>query len=230
MRIKGVVCDLDGTLVDSEGAHMEAWNELIRHYGLTPPDSHWHDDCIGMPDSSTRDKLIRVFPELERRHDEIMDLKDRFFRELVQKMGRGLAYPGVHDRLSALRERGVRLAVGTNSIVLNCETSLRAAELTEFFPVIVTLDRVAENRGKPHPDIYLAAVDRLGLEPADCVVLEDSTAGLQAARAAGCVVAALTNTWPEEKLVPSDMIFPNTAAALDWILARQYDSGAHKIA
>lgn len=216
MRIEAVICDLDGTVVDSEPVHMEAWNDLIRHYGHTPPGTHWHDDCIGLPDSAARDKTIKMFPGLAVHRDEIVPQKERIFRDLVRKMGRAIAYPGVHDRLAKLRDQGVRLAIGTNCVMANCETSLRASELAEFFPVVVTMDQVP--RGKPHPDIYLTAAERLSVPPENCLVLEDSTAGVQAGKAAGCQVAGIENTWTAEKLQPADRFFPDTVAALDWAL------------
>lgn len=202
MRIEGVICDLDGTIVDSEGVHMDAWNDLIRHYGHTPPGTHWHDDCIGLPDSAARDKTIAIFPDLAEYKDEIVAMKERIFRDIVAKKGLAMAYPHTREKIRALRDLGVKLAVGTNSVLVNCAASLAASGLEEFFPVVVTVDQV--ERGKPAPDIYATAAERLGLEPARCVVLEDSTAGLESARAAGCVVVGIENTWPAEKLTPSD--------------------------
>lgn len=217
MRIEGVICDLDGTIVDSEGVHMDAWNGLISYYGHTPPGKHWHDDCIGLPDSAARDKTIALFPDLTQYKDAIVGKKEEIFRDLVQKKGLGLAYPHTREKLRLLRDQGVLLAVGTNSVLVNCATSLNASGLAEFFPVVVTIDQV--KRGKPQPDIYATAAERLGLSPSRCVVLEDSIAGLESARAAGCIVVGIENTWPKEKLVPSDCTFPTTAAALDWVLA-----------
>lgn len=217
MRIDGIICDLDGTIVDSEGVHMEAWNELIRSFGHTPPDEHWHDDCIGLPDTVARDKTISVFPDLAKYTDEIVDRKQDIFRELVVKKGSALAFPGVHERLAALREAGIGLAVGTNSIELNSIASLKASGLAEFFSVIVTIDQV--KRGKPEPDIYSEAAKRLGIPSGRCAVLEDSTAGLAAGRAAGCIVVGIENTWKADKLIPSDFVFPDTCKALEWVLA-----------
>lgn len=218
MRIEGVICDLDGTAVDSEGVHMDAWNGVLEHFGFAPPGREWHEDCIGLPDADARDKTIRLFPSLEKHRDEIIDLKERIFRELVAKKGPALAYPGTRERLERLRGMGARLAIGTNSILANCRASLAAAGLAEYFPVVVTLDQV--EHGKPAPDIFLAAAQRLAVPPGRTAVIEDSTAGLAAARAAGCVVLGVENTWPAEKLVPSDFVFPTTAAALDWVAER----------
>ncbi|MCC8116085.1 MAG: HAD family phosphatase, partial [Planctomycetes bacterium] len=174
-------------------------------------------DTVGLPDAYARDKTIRLFPDLAGERDNILLLKQKFYRDIVGKKGVSLAYPGVHDRLAALQARGIGLAVATNSITLNTTTCLDAAELTRFFPVVVTLDQV--KNGKPAPDIYLEAARRLGIHPTRCAVLEDSPAGATAARAAGSFVVGLANSVPLTDLPPVDQGFATTAGALDWILS-----------
>ncbi len=218
MVIKGVICDLDGTLVDSEDLHDKAWDDLIRGYGVTPP-PHWHDDTVGLPDYYARDKIHAMFPAIAATGDDLLELKQVAFRGLVAEKGLRLAFPGVSERLDALTDRGIRLAVGTNSRLINTEASLEAAGLRRHFAAISTIDMV-EN-GKPAPDIYRLAAEKLGLPPAECVVLEDSPAGLQAARAAGCAAFALSTTMPVEMLTPRDRLFSGTAEALDWVLDQQ---------
>ena len=218
MRIKGVVCDLDGTLIDSESVHMEAWNEVIRRLGHTPPANAWHEEYVGMPDSFAADKIIGMFQGIGQSCPELIEMKQVVYRELVRKKGPELAYPGVRDRLEKLKAAGMGLAVATNSILLNTQVSLEAAGLGDIFEHLVTIDLV--EHGKPAPDIPLGACRRLGLSPGECVVLEDSPAGLGAARAAGCPGLAITNTMSGAELNPRDQLFENTAAALDWVAAQ----------
>lgn len=216
MHIDGIICDLDGTIVDSEGVHANAWNELVKSLGYTPPGDDWLNDCIGLPDSLARDKTIAMFPGLDKYRDDMIDMKERLFRGMVAKMGRELAFPGIDELFSALRDANVGLAVGTNSIMLNCRTSLDVSGLAEFFSAVVTIDQV--EKGKPSPDIYLEAATRLELPPERCLVLEDSPAGLKAGKAAGCIVAAVENTWPADTLAPYDFVFSKTSEALEWVL------------
>lgn len=217
MRVKGVIFDLDGTLIDSEDIHLEAWNKLIETHGQTPP-PHWHDGTVGMPDTFARDKACRLMPALEPLRDTLVEEKQVVYRALADEKGRALAFPGVEESIVALKKAGIGLAVGTNSVLVNTRSTLTAAGLIGYFDILVTFDAV-EN-GKPAPDIYLAAAQKLGLAPADCMVLEDSPAGLQAARAAGCMVTALaTSTGDTDTLVPRDYLYPTTAEALDWILS-----------
>ncbi|MCD8351455.1 MAG: HAD family phosphatase [Planctomycetaceae bacterium] len=217
-RIDGVICDLDGTLVESEDLHLLAWNELVIRAGHQPPSPNWNDDCIGLPDTYAAEKTIGYFPDMGDAEKVNAD-KQIIYRELVANKGRALAYPGLYDMLKRVRDAGIPLAVGTNSVLANTKAALEAAGLAEFFPIAVTLDQV-EN-GKPAPDIYFEAAKRLGIPPERCAVLEDSTAGLAAARAAGCLVLGLTTTWPADKLTDADHIFTSTADALGWVLAQR---------
>lgn len=212
--IEGVLCDLDGTLVDSEDLHLDAWNLLLESHGCNPP-LHWSDDCIGLPDTSTCDKARLLFPEL-RKVEDLLERKQDIYRELVVKRGPRLAYPGVENKLAELKAAGIKLAVGTNSVMRNTRTALEATGLDRFFKVVVTLDRV--RLGKPHPGIYATAAGDLGLPPGRCVVLEDSAAGIAAGKAAGCLVFGVLNTWPAAKLAGADRIFDNTPSAMAWML------------
>ena len=216
-EIAGVLCDLDGTLIDSEDLHLESCNILLEGYGCNPP-HHWNEDCIGLPDNYARDKAWAMFPALQDVSD-LLEKKQEIFRDLVAKRGPRLAYPGVESKLAELKSAGVKLAVGTNSVLINTRAALEATGLARFFPVVVTLDQV--RHGKPYPDIYAAAADGLGLPPGRCVVLEDSTAGVAAGKTAGCLVFGVLNTWSAAKLAGADRIFDNTPSAMAWMLEKR---------
>lgn len=211
-----VICDLDGSLVDTEDLHAQAWNMLLANYGYSASGA-WSESTIGLPDADALDLACGMFPELKEKRGLLQE-KQGYLRQLVVERGRELVYPGVEDRLRKLQDAGVKLAVGTNSVLVNTQTSLNAAGLMEFFPVIVTIDMV--ERAKPFPDIYRSAAEKSGVEPSRCVVVEDSIAGIASGKAAGCHVIGVTNTWPAEKLGEADAVFSGTDAALDWVLER----------
>ncbi len=221
MRFKGVLFDLDGTLIDSEDLHRDAWNSVIAQCGETPT-ADWHVDTVGLPDEYARDKVRRLFPKVRDAGGDILEMKQKAFRRLAGEKGKALAFPGVEDCIVRLRKAGTLLAVGTNSVRVNTEATLEAAGLRQHFDVLVTIDSV-EN-GKPAPDIYRAAAERLGLAPDECAVLEDSPAGLRSAKDAGCAALALATSMSESELHPRDRLFANTVAALDWILYIVEDS------
>jgi HAD superfamily hydrolase (TIGR01509 family) len=213
--IDGVLCDLDGTLVDSEKFHLEAWNMLVVRAGHVP-DNQWNLDCIGLPDRHTGEKARRLFPGIGRFGDPVAE-KQNIFRKIVEREGGDLIFPGVAERLERLAAAGFRLAVGTNSPRRNTLATLDASGLRRFFPEIVTLDSVAN--GKPAPDIYVSAAGRLGLDPKRCAVIEDSPAGILSGLAAGCLVLAVMTTWSADRLPGADSYYATTAAAMDRILA-----------
>ncbi|MCC8189413.1 MAG: HAD family phosphatase [Planctomycetes bacterium] len=213
--IQGVLCDLDGTLIDSEGLHLEAWNALLDRYHCHPP-AAWSQAGIGFPDVMTRDTALALFPELAT-HGDILAQKQQLFREMVAARGSALVFPGVARRLQALAAAGFRLAVGTNSVSPNTRAAMTAAGLFDYLRVYVSLDMVAN--GKPFPDIYLEAARRLDLPPERCVVLEDSAAGVEAAKVAGCLAVGIANTVPADRLARADRVFASTPAAMDWLLA-----------
>lgn len=215
MRIKGVICDLDGTLIDSEDIHTEAWDETIRRNGHVPV-PHWHDEFIGKPDEDAANKIRAMFPDVALGVGELVEQKYVIYREMCVAKGGALGFPDIIDKLEALRDAGIGLAVATNSVLANTRVTLKAAGLDHLFAHLATFDSVAN--GKPAPDIPLAACEKLGLRPEECIVLEDSPTGLKAARAAGCMIGALTTTLPENELHPRDHLFTDPRTALAWIM------------
>ncbi len=214
VEIEGVLCDLDGTLVDSEEVHLEAWNVLLVRNGYKP-EADWNRECIGLPDTHTRDMVLRLYPDMAATGD-VLEMKQAIYREMVEAKGRDLGFPGVREKLAELAGSGLKLAVGTNSIRANTEAALKAAGMLDYFSVLVTLDAV--KKGKPDPEIYRTAAERLGLAPGRCVVLEDSPAGIASGKAAGCLVIGITNTWPAEKLPDADFHLPDTVSAIAWAM------------
>ena len=223
-EIEGVLFDLDGTLVDSERVHLDAWNRTLSEYGLDLPEG-WNEEAVGIPDILTAERIARRFPGMPGGavlHERKQDL----YRRLVRECGPGIAYPGVAERVRTLRDRGIGMAVGTNSGRENTEAALEAAGILGFFPVRVTYDSVAN--GKPDPEIYATAARLLGLPPDRCVVVEDSVAGVTSGKAAGCLTLGVSTTWTASVLADADKVFADTPAALDWVLERARKGAPHE--
>lgn len=215
--IEGVICDMDGTIVDSEELHLEAWNMVLDSHGWVPPSPDWCAECVGMPETFCLGIVHKTFPHLVDRGD-LIEEKQNFFRELVLRRGEALAMPGVRDGLERLRSAGVKLAVATNSETPNTSLVMTASGLAACFSAIITSD--VAGKSKPHPAVYQLAAWELGLSPDRCAALEDSLAGLDSARAAGCTVLGVTTTWPAARLTAADYVFATTSAALDWALSQ----------
>jgi beta-phosphoglucomutase len=195
-----VIWDMDGVLVDSGEAHYEAWARLFREEGI-PYTREQFLQAFGQ----RNDRILRTLlgPDLpEDRLRELEARKEAYYRALIPSRVRLL--PGAWELLHALREAGARQAVGSSGPRANVEATLAALDLGPFFGALVAAEDVRE--GKPAPEVFLVAAERLGVPPARCVVLEDAVAGVQAALAAGMRCVALTTTRPAHELAAAHRV------------------------
>ncbi|MFF0021878.1 HAD family hydrolase [Streptomyces sp. NPDC005496] len=175
-----VVFDLDGTLVDSEPNYFEAGRRTLAGHGVT--DFTWadHERYVGI---STRETL-RIWKErygLEAPLDVLLADKNGRYLELARAATH--VYPEMRRFVELLAHDGVPMAVASGSSPEAIEAILAGTGLDQWLTTVVSAEEVAH--GKPAPDIFLEAARRLGVAPADCVVLEDAAPGAAAAHAAG---------------------------------------------
>ena len=177
--------DLDGVILDTEGSYTAFWDD----YGSR----HFSEKDFGLKiKGQTLVKILGdYFPEENERKaitDAINDFEQNMSYPFV---------PGVENYIKSLKSNGIRTAVVTSSNLLKMENVYRCHPgFREMFDMILTSEDFSES--KPSPYCYLKAMRLFGAGPEDCVVFEDSLAGLQAARASGAFVTALTTTNPEE--------------------------------
>ncbi|MGQ9567571.1 MAG: HAD family hydrolase [Anaerolineae bacterium] len=189
-----VIWDMDGVLVDSGEAHYAAWTRLFQEEGI-PYSREQFLQTFGQ----RNDRILRTLlgPDLpEERLRELDARKEAYYRQLIPSRVRLL--PGAGELLHALQEAGARQAVGSSGPRANVEATLAALGLRPFFQALVAAEDVAE--GKPAPDVFLVAAERLGVPPRRCVVLEDAAVGVQAALAAGMRCLAVATTRPPKEL------------------------------
>lgn len=215
---RGVIFDLDGVLVDSSALHLRSWQIVGAERGFEMTEEiFWK--TFGMPNRQIFPYLFdrELSAEEER---ELSERKEAVYRELAA--GNIQALPGVLPLLRALRAQGFRLALGSSTPQSNIRVILSAVGIGNCFDAIVTGDDVTH--GKPHPEVFLKAAERLGLPPERCVVVEDAVVGVQAAKAAGMRCLAVTTTHPDEKLQQADRVVASLADVsaddFDALLAR----------
>ena len=191
---RAVVFDLDGVLISSVDLHWYAFRKALAHEGIEFSRAHYLQVGIG----STRDAVIRavvgddIAPEMLQR---VMAAKGRYVDEYLEVEGLS-AIPGSLEFVRRVLDRKLLTCVATAS--RTPKPFLAAIGATELFPIV--LDRSTTGRPKPYPDIYLRAAAALGVTPQECVVIEDSPVGVQAARAAQMRVLAVTTTHPRSEL------------------------------
>jgi HAD superfamily hydrolase (TIGR01509 family) len=183
-----VIFDLDGVLADSEPWWNEIDKKLLAEYGVTYRGEH-HRNVLGVSFRLAVEFYKKAFglsvpiKEMMRRRAEIAIA---FFANRV-----GL-FPSAKEVLQELRRMNLRLAVATSSVSASARPFLDRHNLTVCFDVVITGDEI--ERGKPHPDIYLRAAEKLGLPADACLIVEDALAGVAAAKAANMRVAAIPDT------------------------------------
>jgi 16S rRNA pseudouridine516 synthase len=185
---RAVIFDLDGVLADSEPWWNKIDAQLLREYGVTYR-GEYHREVLGVSYRLAVEFYKKAFAisapteELIRRRGEIATA---FFANRV------CLFPTAKAVIEQLRQMDLRLAVATSSVGASARPFLDRHQLTAFFDVIVTGDEI--ERGKPAPDIYLRAAERLGVPANECLVIEDALSGIAAAKAAEMRVTAIPDT------------------------------------
>jgi beta-phosphoglucomutase family hydrolase len=199
-----VLFDLDGVIVDSREHHLAAWHAWAReHAPHTPPD-YFHE-TFGL----RNDAIIGgLFEHIE--PSRLVDLaarKETLFRELAR--GNLDLLPGVAGLLDALNERGIPRAIVTSTPRANLDMILDTLGIAGRFDALVAEEDATQ--GKPDPEGFLVAAQRIGIPPDRCIVIEDAPAGLRAAKAAGMRAIGVTTTRPAADLDAADLIVSSLA-------------------
>lgn len=184
LRGIGVIFDMDGVLVDSYDAHFESWRMLAAELNAPITEARFAA-TFGRTSREIIDELFGIADEAGVRHCD--DRKESLYRDIIRS--RVPEMPGARHVIALLRAAGASIAVGSSGPPENVELVCRAMELDQHLSAVVTGRDVT--RGKPDPQVFLLAAERVGIEPARCVVIEDAPAGVEAARRAGMRCIAL---------------------------------------
>lgn len=195
----GAIFDWDGVIVDSSAAHEESWERLAREVGQPLPPDHFKRG-FGMKNEFIIPQLLAWTQD----NGEIRRLslrKEALYRAVVQE--RGLTpLPGTESWLQKLAEAGVPCVVGSSTHRVNIELALDLMHLHGYFADIVSAEDVTH--GKPDPEVFLKAAQKIARPAAQCVVFEDAHVGIAAAQAAGMRVVAVATTHPLAELTKAD--------------------------
>lgn len=210
--IKAFIFDLDGVLVDTAEYHYRGWKRLADEEGL-PFDRKENEALRGI---SRRESLLlilkgRTLPE--EKIQEMMERKNRYYLEFIRDVTPADMLPGASELLQEIHAAGLKSAVGS--------ASKNASQVVQQLGIASLLDAVSDGYSvanpKPAPDLFLHAAAQLGVPPAECVVVEDAAAGIQAAQAGGFRSVGLG---PVERVGAADLVLPSLAGArLEQILA-----------
>jgi kojibiose phosphorylase len=202
-RIRAVLFDLDGVLTDTAEYHYLAWKRLADELGI--PFSRADGDSLrGVSRRPALEIILGLGgrtasePEIE----QWMDRKNAHYQELITSVTPADLLPGVAGLLGELRERGIRIAVAS--------ASKNSPEVISRLGIEGSIDKLIHggmvDKQKPHPDLFLHAAAQLGADPAECIVVEDAAAGVEAAIAAGMASVGLG---PADRVGMADRVFPS---------------------
>ncbi len=210
--LKAVIFDFDGVITDSEILHLRSFNRVLAQYGIEIPTRDYYKEYLGLTDVDCFNLVAeRNQPRLDGQKIENLVLqKNQIFEELAQTEGRIIG--GVRDFLQMLKEKDVPMAICSGAVRAEIELILEQARLRHFFTVIVSAEQV--KKGKPHPDGFLLTLRKLNnnrqrlITAGQCVVIEDSHWGLEAAKKAGIHTIAVTNSYDADELSLAEKIIP----------------------
>ncbi|MHB1354960.1 MAG: HAD family hydrolase [Anaerolineae bacterium] len=195
-----ILWDMDGVIADTGEAHFLAWQVLYRERGETILQEEFAR-TFGMSNLP----ILRAWLGEDQPLDYLQAIskrKEQLFRQLAHEHTHVL--PGVIAWLERGRARGYRQAVASSGPMANVVTLVTALDIADYFDALVS--GAGLPRSKPDPAVFLQAAAALGAQPADCLVIEDSLMGVEAAKAAGMRCIAVTNTHPASKLWQADLV------------------------
>lgn len=195
-----IIFDLDGVIVDSSAFHEGSWNIWAKEYEVTLPEGFFKK-TFGMRNVNIIPTYL--FPHATQEESwRMSNRKEEIFRELCA--GKIVLLPGVHALVLAAHKRGVPMAVASSTERKNIDLILQATGINQYFQAILASEDV--QRGKPEPDVFLAAAERLSYSPSKCVVVEDAIVGIEAAKKAGMACLGVATTHPAAYLGQADRV------------------------
>lgn len=197
--MNGILFDWDGVVIDSSACHKRSWELLAAEAGLPLPEGHFKKG-FGKKNREIIPDLLGWTTDPEE-IQRLGDRKEELYRDLVQKEGVQIL-PGVEKLLAALCEAGIPRSVASSTPRENLDALFATTGLDRWFDAVVCGDDVVH--GKPAPDVFLKAAEKLGVLPAEAVVIEDALVGIEAAHAAGMKVLAVATTHPLDQLTSAD--------------------------
>jgi beta-phosphoglucomutase len=207
MTALAIIWDVDGTLVDTAEHHFQAWQRVASERGF-PFTRADFAATFGKRNSD----IVRQLFNPHASDDECRlwaEQKENYYRDAIRKSGVALL-PGVAGLLAAFAQQQWLQAIGSSAPRENLELVLSLTKTRPYFRAIVSGDEV--RRGKPDPEVFLTAADKLGVHPQRCVVIEDAPSGVEAAKAGGmrCVGVTFAGHHPAEKLLAAgaDLVVP----------------------
>jgi HAD superfamily hydrolase (TIGR01509 family) len=193
-QFKAVIFDMDGTLVNNMNFHQRAWIDFLKTYNVNITEEEFHEKNHG-----TITEVVPRFFSKKLSFEEIAALgqeKEQLYRNLYRPHLKPI--DGLIDFLGKLKEANTRVGLATAGDIPNIDFTIDGLDIRHYFSAITGSEEV--QRGKPDPEVYLLTASKMNIDPANCLVVEDTISGIKAGLAAGMQVMAVTTTVKREVL------------------------------
>lgn len=213
--IKAVIFDKDGVIVDTEKAHLDAWNTTLKNYGIVVTPELYQKLFAGRKAEQIVEKLLGQ----RLNKDQQSQVLEKKVKALIRIFEKDIKIvPGVIEFIQKIKNRQIPLALATGSRTETTNFILNKIGLKNYFDVIVTAQHI--KLGKPDPEVFLLAAAKLHVFPGECVVFEDSLQGVESAKRAGMKVVLVTTSHQRHQIPHEvDMDIPDfTKIAIDDLL------------
>jgi len=195
----GVIFDMDGVLIDSADAHFQSWRQLADEIGVTITKDQFAV-TFGRQNNDIIPMLFHVKDHAQIK--KLADRKEEIYRDLIRHDAP--IVEGAVALVQSLHQAGMTLAIGSSGPLININQVLKFMGVENHFSAIVSADEIT--RGKPDPQVFSLACEKIGIPPIRCVVIEDAPAGVEAARSAGARCVAVLMHHPRSAFAQADLI------------------------
>ncbi len=201
MKNVAAIFDMDGTMVNNTPYHLKSWQALFKKHGLgNLQPQKYYTEISGIPIIDTLKGLFADADEATLK--SLLKEKEGLYREFYTPYIAPVN--GLENLLIELKDAGFKLAIASSATADDIDFVLNHVRVKQYFDVII--DGNSVSKGKPNPQIFLKAAANLNMPPENCVVFEDSIAGIKAANAAQMKVVGITTGQPADKLQPSNLV------------------------
>ncbi|MBE9209595.1 HAD family phosphatase [Nostoc sp. LEGE 06077] len=203
MSLKAILFDFNGVIINDERIHLQLIDEILIQENLQPQKPQERQNSLGRSDRACFQELLANRGRVGKEDylNQLLNRKAEAYVLELEKLEKLPIYPGVEDLIYQVRSQNINLGLVSGALRKEIELVLKRTKLTEYFKVIIAGDDITTS--KPQPDGYLLAVERLNqqypelnLQPSECLAIEDTPAGIQAAKLAQMKVVGVANTYP----------------------------------
>ena len=203
----GALFDWDGVIIDSHNQHEKSWSKLAEEENEVLPDDFFKM-TFGMRNENIIPNFFGNWIDVTNQEEvtRLADRKEEIYREIIISDGIE-PLPGVRDLLQSLKSEEIACSIASSTPIANIETVMGMIGLSDYFDAITAAEDVSN--GKPNPEVFLKAAEKIKVDPKNCVVFEDAHVGIEAGLAANMQVIAVATTHPVDSLGNAHMVTEN---------------------